>query len=51
MFKYFLNSRPVHDMQAWRDDAIKSWKSSKINLPVHTTVISSHMQCYTDAIF
>lgn len=30
MFKYFLNSRPVHDMQAWRDDAIKSWKSSKI---------------------
>jgi len=30
MSRYYLNSRPVHDMQAWREDAIKTWKSSII---------------------
>lgn len=30
--RYYLNSRPVHDMQAWRKMAINSWKTSKLSL-------------------
>tara|TARA_B100001063_G_C16777560_1_gene566933 strand:+ start:8460 stop:9890 length:1431 start_codon:yes stop_codon:yes gene_type:complete len=29
-FRYFLNRRPVHDMEWWREDAVKLWHSSKL---------------------